>query len=387
MPEGPLYAYRAKVAAGELRPDPAQNLAVEKLQSLSNAVAGYRPAHGRAGWLARFGFGTKSNRGGWAAMAEDGLHPLPRHGLYIFGQVGRGKSMLMDMFFTTAPIEAKRRVHFHQFMQGIHAALHDWRTEHPRQADPIPGLARTIAEDAWLLCLDELDIADIADAMIVGRLFQCLMDEGAVLVTTSNREPRDLYRDGLQRERFLPFIDLIEERLDLLHLDARYDYRMGRKKGMRVYHSPLGADADAALDGAFAHLTEGAFPHPDRMAVNGRTLAVPLAAAGVARFSFAELCQAALGPADYLALAGRYHTLVLAGIPTMPAAESDHARRFVTLVDVLYDNRVTLVCSAAAPADMLWPDGAATGECQRTVSRLMEMQSAEYLARHYAGQG
>jgi cell division protein ZapE len=379
MTDGPLHAYRARLEAGVLKPDPVQELAAEKLQSLHNALAGYRPGQGPGGWLARFGLGGRS-RAPFQWQPGDAVSAPPKQGLYIFGEVGRGKSMLMDLFFANAPVAGKRRVHFHAFMRDIHADIHRWRqSDTRREADPIPRLARAIAEDVWLLCLDELQITDIADAMIVGRLFESLMDDGVVVVITSNRPPHDLYKDGLQRDRFLPFIDLMERRLDLLQLDAQYDYRLGRKRGMRVYHSPLDDAADAALDLAFASLTEGTPALPASFEVNGRVVRVPLAAAGVARFGFAQLCGSALGPSDYLALAARYHTLVLADIPTLSPARRDEARRFVTLIDALYENKATLICSAEAPPDKLYPTGDGAFEFQRTVSRLMEMQSADYL--------
>ncbi|MGE5546946.1 MAG: cell division protein ZapE [Solirubrobacterales bacterium] len=386
MSDGPLYAYRAKLQAGEISPDPAQALAVEKLQSLHAALRGYRPALGETGWLARFGIGQSKAKPGLAWTPGDAVGTQPKQGLYIFGEVGRGKSMLMDLFYATAPLAAKKRVHFHEFMRDIHAEIHRWRqAAHRKEADPIPKLARGIAAEAWLLCLDELQVTDIADAMIVGRLFQALMDDGVVVVVTSNRPPADLYKDGLQRDRFLPFIGLIESRLDLLQLDARTDYRLGRKRGLEVYHHPLGAAATARLDAAFARLTEGATVLPDQIEVNGRVVPVPATAAGVARLSFAELCGRPLGAADYLALAGRYHTLVLDDIPLLSPSNKDEARRFVTLVDALYEHRTTLVCSAAAAPEHLYPTGVGAFEFQRTVSRLMEMQAEDWLEREHIG--
>ncbi len=382
MDDGPLQAYRTLIRSGGITPDPAQQLAAEKLQSLHKALAGYRPALGESGWLARFGLGGRPERPELGWTPGDAVDTAPKQGLYIFGQVGRGKSMLMDLFFATAPIAGKKRVHFHAFMQEIHAEIHSWRqAAHRREADPIPRLSRTIAAEVWLLCLDELQITDIADAMIVGRLFECLMDDGVVVVVTSNRPPADLYKDGLQRERFQPFIELMESRLDLLQLDARYDYRLGRKRGMRVYHTPLDEAAETTLEVAFARLTEGAPAAPNIIEVLGHILRVPLAAAGVARFSFKQLCAAALGPADYLALAARYHTLVLSDIPVLSPANKDEARRFVTLVDALYDHKTTLICSAAAPPDSLYPAGIGSFEFQRTASRLMEMQAEDWVGR------
>ncbi len=386
MGDGPLGAYRAKLAAGELQSDPVQELAVEKLQSLHHALKGYRRGGGEPGWLARFGIGARVNRTSFAWQPGDAVGATPKLGLYIFGQVGRGKSMLMDLFFATAPVAAKKRVHFHEFMRDIHAQIHIWRKSGDRtEEDPIPRLARALAAEAWLLCLDELQVTDIADAMIVGRLFQCLLDQGVVVVLTSNRPPGDLYKDGLQRDRFLPFIDLIIRRFDLLQLDARTDYRLGRKHGMRVYHAPLGEEAETALEIAFRRLSEGSSATPQSFEVNGRQVRVPLAANGVACFGFSQLCGTALGASDYLALAARYHTLVLSDVPVLSPANRDRAKRFVTLVDALYERKVTLICAAAAPPERLYPTGDGAFEFQRTVSRLMEMQSEEYLALEHLG--
>lgn len=381
MTDGPLTEYRDRLRSGTVRPDPAQELAVHKLQSLSKAVRGYRPSSGEKGWLARFGIGAKA-----APTAGLQWHPgdcedgRPRQGLYMFGEVGRGKSMLMDLFFEFTNMPGKRRIHFHEFMRDIHAALHEWRKS-GTGPDPIPALAKQLASNAWLLCLDELQITDIADAMIVGRLFQHLFDNGVVVVITSNRAPQDLYKDGLQRDRFVPFIRLIAERLDLLELNSERDYRLGRKKGLQVYHAPLGAESEAALSAAFTRLTEGAEPRPDQLMVQGRVIDVPRSAVGVAWFGFKELCGRPLGPTDYLELASLYHTLVLSGVPLLSPENKDEARRFVTLVDALYEHKVTLICSAAAPPESLYPTGIGAFEFQRTVSRLMEMQAEDYVTR------
>jgi cell division protein ZapE len=384
MGDGPLTAYRALLDKGDIKPDIAQGLAVEKLQSLHHALAKYRPSLGEAGWLARFGLKKAQPASGWAWTGGDGTSMTPRHGLYIFGEVGRGKSMLMDLFFHSATIAGKKRIHFHEFMRDIHADIHRWRQAPSRgDADPIPKLARAIASEAWLLCLDELQVTDIADAMIVGRLFKCLLDDGVVLVITSNRHPKDLYKDGLQRDRFLPFIGLMQQQLDILELNSERDYRLGRKRGLQVYHAPLDERSDAALDMAFAKLTEGVAAMPQTIEVHGRQVRIPQAAVGVARFSFPQLCGAALGPSDYLELAGRFHTLVLSDIPILSPANKDEARRFVTLIDALYERKVTLICSAAAPPETLYPDGVGAFEFQRTVSRLMEMQAEDYVMRDW----
>lgn len=378
MRDGPLSAYRAGVAAGEITADLAQEHAVGRLQDFHLGLTGYRPALAGSGWLARFGLRRgRSWLGGEPALSYQGL--------YLYGPVGRGKSMLMDLFFRSSLVAGKRRVHFHEFMRDIHHEIHRWRQAKTRRdADPIPKLARSIAAETWLLCLDELQVTDIGDAMIVGRLFQALLDEGVVMVITSNRAPAELYKDGLQRDRFLPFIALIEQRFEVIELQSERDYRLGRKRGLQVYHWPNDEAAESALELAFARLTEGTRPVPQQFEVNGRTVRVPLAAMGVARFSFAQLCGAALGPSDYLALAGRYHTLILADVPVLSPANADQARRFVTLVDALYERRVTLICSAAAAPERLYPEGVGAFEFERTVSRLIQMQSEEWLARDEA---
>ncbi len=384
MREGPLAAYRAKLAAGELRHDPAQELAVQKLQGLHLALKTYRPSQGETGLLARFGLTRKDQQNRLRWYSGDGSAQKPRQGLYMFGDVGRGKSMLMDMFYNSTTIAGKRRVHFHEFMRDIHREMHSWRqASHRKEADPIPRIARDITSEAWLLCLDELQILDIADAMIVGRLFEHLLDNGTVIVITSNRAPDELYKNGLQRERFLPFIGLIQDRMDMLELDSERDYRLGRKRGMQVWHQPLGGASTSDLDRCFDRLTGGQPGRPDSVIVHGRDVAVRIAADGVARFSFPELCERPLGASDYLALATHYHTIVLSDIPQLSPDRRDAAKRFVTLIDALYEHKVTLVASAEAPPEHLYPSGEGAFEFQRTVSRLMEMQSAEYLGKEH----
>lgn len=384
MSEGPLGAYRSKLAAGEIRHDPAQELAVQKLQGLHLALKTYRPAQGETGLLARFGLTRKEQQNRLRWHSGDGAAQRPCQGLYIFGDVGRGKSMLMDMFYASATIAGKRRVHFHEFMRDIHKEMHSWRqASHRREADPIPRISRDVTSSAWLLCLDELQILDIADAMIVGRLFEQLLDNGTVIVLTSNRAPDELYKNGLQRERFLPFIDLIKQRMDVLELNSERDYRLGRKRGMQVWHQPLDAQAAREMDECFGRLTGGQSGRPDSFIVNGREVPVRAAVDGVARFAFADLCERPLGASDYLALATHYHTVVLADIPELSPERRDAAKRFVTLIDALYEHKVTLVASAEAPPEHLYPRGDGAFEFQRTVSRLMEMQSAEYLAMEH----
>ncbi len=361
----PAQALAEAVEAGRLQPDEAQAEAAERLTVLTAAIAGWKG--GRSGLFTRSG-------------------PAPR-GVYLWGGVGTGKSLMMDLFFETAPIEARRRVHFHQFLQELQRRLTAERARKDR--DPAPKVAKAIAKETRLLCFDELQVTDVGDAMILGRFFQTLLEEGAVIVATSNRHPDELYKNGLNRQLFEPFIDLIKDRLDILRLDSGRDYRLERLEAAPVYSMPLDEDADRAMADAFDRLTLGAKARPCEIAVGGRTLTVPREAAGVARFSFGELCDRPLGPADYLALAEHFHTVMIDHVPILTPARRDQAKRFATLIDALYEVKTKLVMSAAAePAD-LYPDGDYAFEFQRTASRLMEMRSHEYLAaeRKAGGQG
>lgn len=368
---GPLDAYRAKLAAGDLHGDPAQELAAEKLQLLCRRLAHYSPDEGDSSWLQRLSFGRRRE-------------PAPQ-GLYIYGEVGRGKSMLMDMFFASAPVARKRRVHFHAFMQEVHAAIFRYRNLPPDSPerrrggdDPIKPVAKQIAEQAWLLCFDEFQVSDVADAMILGRLFEKLFDRGVVVVATSNRAPDDLYQGGLNRPLFLPFIAIFKTRLDVLHLAAARDYRLARLSGSPVWHAPPGPAADAALNEAFRLLTDGAAGEPEVLEILGHRLHIAKQARGVAYCRFADLCEASFGPADFLAVAARYHTLILQDIPELSPDRRNEAKRFVTLVDALYEARCKLIASAAAPPDQLYPTGDGAFEFRRCASRLHEMQSDDY---------
>lgn len=370
MPQnGPLALYRRKLSSGELKPDSAQELAAEKLESLYHALMGYEPSTGPTGWVARFGFSKRHRRD----------EPEPPQGLYIYGEVGRGKSMLMDLFYQTAPVARKKRLHFHEFMRDVHADFHARRQSKGGSGDALADIAKGVADSTWLLCLDELEIHDIADAMIVGRLFEALIAAGTVIVTTSNRPPQDLYKDGLQREKFLPFIDLICRKLDVLQLASTKDYRMGRVQGSKVYVTPLGPQADAEIEAIFRRLLDGQEPKPDTVTVHGRAIPVPQAGNGTARFSFGDLCDKPLGTHDYLQIATLYDVVVIENIPRLGPENRNQARRFVTLIDALYDHKTLLVCSAAAPPEDLYLEGDGKFEFQRTVSRLMEMQSEDYI--------
>ena len=373
MAEGPLGDYRAKINAGELAPDPVQGLAVEKLQSLHHALAAYEPTKGASGWKARFGLTRRR---------ED-----PPQGLYLFGGVGRGKSMLMDLFFRSAPVERKRRVHFHAFMQQVHARLNEYRKTKDRADDPIPPIAKRFAEEASLLCFDEFQVLDIADAMIIRRFFETLFDCGVVVVATSNRPPGDLYKDGLQRQMFMPFIDLIEEKLDVLMLDGPNDYRLQNVRQSGIYLNPIDDENDRTLIQLFERLTHEADGLEPPLVVNGRQLDIPMAADGVAMVSFDDVCARNLGPADFLAVARRFHTVIMRGIPRMSPDNRNEAKRFVTLVDALYEHNVNLICTAEAPAEDLYRAGDGAFEFERTASRLIEMQTESYLAKPHKDEG
>ena len=352
-----MARYRRALADGALKPDPAQMAAAEKLGALARRLAKYRPG--------RFSlFGRKE---------------VPR-GLYIWGDVGRGKSMLMDMFFEEAATQPKRRAHFNAFMTDVHARLHVERAK-PEAGDPIVAVAGALAAEARLLCFDEFQVTDVADAMILGRLFEQLLGAGTVIVATSNVAPQKLYEGGLNRQLFLPFIALIETRLDVLELRGPVDYRLHRLSGHPVYLMPLSPKTDAAMDAAWQRLTDCARGKPMRLTVFGRMLLVPQAARGVARFSFSDLCEKPLAAADYLEIARHFHTILVDHVPMLDPKRRDAARRFVLLVDTLYDQGVKLICSAEAAPDQLYPAGDGVEAFRRTASRLAEMQSDDYLKR------
>lgn len=368
--QGVIPAYRARIAAGKLVYDQAQAAAAEHLQHLWAKLRGYNPApkaSANNGWVGRL------LRRKQVDEVQD--HP---NGLYIVGEVGRGKSMLMDMFFEAADVPRKKRIHFHEFMQDAHLRFHAIKHNRPETDDPIPPLADQIAEEAALLCFDEFQVHDIVDAMILGRLFEALFARNVVVVATSNTLPDDLYKGKPGRDAFLPFIALIKKHLNVLVLDSVKDYRRDRVHGLKAWYVPVDHRADAAMDHVFGELTAGETPKPDNIFIAGRKLAIPLAAAGVARFDFHALCGVPLGPGDYLALATHYSTLLIDDIPRLSPDNFDEARRFVTLVDALYEHRVKLYASAAAFPDDLYRSGEGAKIFERTASRLEEMQSETY---------
>ena len=358
-----LERYRGAVAQGELKKDAAQERAAAKLATLAKALKSYRP--GRSLF-----FGVRT----------------PPRGLYLWGDVGRGKSMLMDLFFSEAPVAQKRRIHFNEFMVETHAAIHAER-QRAGSGDPIPPVARGIAEAARLLCFDEFQVTDVADAMILGRLFEQLFERGVVVVATSNTPPDRLYEGGLNRRLFLPFIEEIKLRLEVVELDGVVDYRLHRISGLSVYLWPLGPKADAAMDAAWFKLTDRKQGAPQNLTILGRALRVPQAAKGVARFEFADLCAQPLAGADYLAVARAFHTVLIDHIPRLGPNQRNEARRFVLLIDTLYDEGVKLICSAETPPEALYVDGDGADAFRRTVSRLHEMQSDDYLKRGHGVHG
>src|SRR5215472_6585173 len=364
--------YALLVAAGEIERDPAQEAVVAKLARLSNRLAIHR-------------FARKSSSPGWLfGTREKGEAQLK--GLYIWGEVGRGKTMLMDLFFAACPVKRKRRAHFHAFMLDVHERLRLYRNRlkfgEITEGDPISLTADELCAEAWVLCFDEFHVTDIADAMILGRLFTRLLDRGVVVVATSNVKPSELYREGLNRALFLPFIHLLNERLEVVRLEARTDFRLEKLIDVPVWHVPADDAASKALDAAWRRLTGGQQAHAIDLSVQGHLLRVPCAAMGAARFSFHELCEQPLGAADYLRIAHEFHTIIIDRVPVMTYADRNEAKRFVVLIDTLYDAGVKLLASAAAKPSALYEgtEGYEASEFKRTASRLIEMGSTEYLA-------
>lgn len=349
--------YDQMAERGDIAPDPAQRDVLEALEDLRCSLEARKPVR-------------------WWGRLLKGDVPQPR-GIYIWGAVGRGKSMLMDLFYDHTAISAKRRVHFHAFMQDIHARLRVEREA--ARSDPLAKVARDVADGLELLCFDEMQITDIADAMLVGRLFEGLMDRGVVIVTTSNRPPRDLYKDGLNRDLFMPFIGLLQERMDILCLDARQDFRQGRQVERQAYFHPLGAGASSGIDAVWSELA-GERPQPRVLTSGGRRIELPAASGSAARATFGDLCGQPLGPADFLLLAETFHALVLSDVPVMDRSMNNEAKRFITLIDSLYEAKRCLFISADAPPEDLYTEGPNAFEFARTASRLREMQSQDWLA-------
>lgn len=348
-------AYQREVAAGHLKPDPAQEAALSEFDRIATALAETPKTKGLGGFFSK--------------------KPEPIQGLYFWGGVGRGKSMLMDLFHQSLPDIKSRRIHFHAFMQEVHAALHEARKT--GVDDAIKPVALDLAKDLQLLCLDEMQITDITDAMIVGRLFEWLVGEGVVIVSTSNRIPDDLYKDGLNRDLFLPFIGFLKTHLKVHELTSPTDYRQNRLQGAQSYFVPADAQARAALGEIWADLSRG---KSDRLvlAVKGREVVLPAFANGVAKASFYDLCGQPLGPGDYLAIADAIRLLILEDIPRLSSENYNQARRFVTLIDALYEAKVRLIASAADQPERLYIEGAGSFEFERTASRLREMQAADW---------
>jgi cell division protein ZapE len=363
--------YAALVAAGKIEADSGQAVLARQLTALERRIDQHRLARKSSalGWL----FGKREQAG------------APLKGLYVYGEVGRGTTMLMDLFFETSAVVRKRRVHFHEFMADVHERVHVFRQEikngEPNELDPIQRTAAAIAKESWLLCFDEFHVTDIADAMILGRLFTRLFELGVVMVATSNLAPSDLYKDGLNRALFLPFIALLERQCEVVRLEARIDFRLEKLTGVPTWYVPDDAKADAALDEAWRRLAGGHAGAPQELMVKGHVVRIPKAAMGVARFSFSDLCEQPLAAIDYLRIVHEFHTVILDHIPVMDYARRNEAKRFIILIDTLYDNSVKLLASAQAQPEELYTaaEGYEANEFKRTASRLIEMRSQAYL--------
>lgn len=372
MPPSIKQLYAARAAAGDIEPDPAQEAAVGRLDALNARLATYR-------------LGRKSSSLGWF-LGNRKKESRDLKGLYMYGEVGRGKTMLMDMFFDTCPVSLKRRVHFHEFMAETHDRINDYRQRikagEVKDEDPITLVAADVADTSWVLCFDEFHVTDIADAMILGRLFTRLFDLGVVMVATSNVAPENLYAGGLNRGLFLPFIALMQQRLDVMRLSSRTDFRMEKIAGGKVWYVPADAAADAAIGNAWRRLAAGEAGAPMDLPLKGRLVHVPMAALGTARFSFRDLCEQPLGALDYLKIAHAFHTVIVEHIPVIRPENRNEAKRFILLIDTLYDSAVKIIASAAAePAGLyLGTEGYEALAFQRTISRLNEMGSEAYLA-------
>ncbi|MBF9232877.1 cell division protein ZapE [Microvirga alba] len=370
MPKSITARYDALVADGTIERDAAQMVLLKQLETLAEGLRGFR--------LAR-----KTSALGWLFSKRN---PAAPKGLYVWGSVGRGKTMLMDLFFEALPVQRKRRVHFHAFMADVHERIHQWRQQLKNGVvkgdDPIGPVAEALAQEAWVLCFDEFTVTDIADAMILGRLFTALFAQGVVVVATSNVDPDRLYEGGLNRTLFLPFIVLLKERMSVMKLDARTDFRLEKLAGSPVFYTPANAHSHEALTHAFQNLSGRRHGESMTLTVKGHPVEVPQAAGGVARFTFEDLCSKPLGASDYLMIAEEFHTVIVEDIPRMDFERRNEAKRFILLIDALYDSHVKLLASAEAEATELYraDTGREAFEFDRTVSRLIEMRSEEYLA-------
>ena len=360
----PAKLYAERIAQGYLRPDPAQADVMRVLDEICVQLAAPMP-----------------QKSFFTFLSSKRPSLTPGRGAYIYGAVGRGKSMLMDLFFECAPVVKKRRVHFHAFMQELHRALHLGRQRHVQAMDDaLLSFARVTARQSQLLCFDEFHVTDVADAMLLGRLFTALWNLGVVIVATSNWAPDDLYKDGLQRDRFLPFINTLKQRLMICNLVSDTDYRLARLRGHRVYYAPLGPHTTAQMEFLFHDLTQDAEPTPLELQLPGRRWIVRRAAKGIAWLDFTDACAEARGAPDYLALAAAVQVVFLNNVPVFTDDIRNEVKRLMTLIDILYENHIRVVIAAEAEPQDLYPAGRHNFEFERTVSRLMEMQSAEYLA-------
>jgi cell division protein ZapE len=367
MPGRVWQYYQQRVATGQIESDPAQALIVERLDHLATTLEGHRPE--RSTRLSIF-------------RVPKRVVPVTPRGLYLWGGVGRGKTMMMDLFHLAVGFSPRRRVHFHQFMAEVHERIARGRAT--TDGDPIPYVAAEIAGEAQLLCFDEFHVTDIADAMILGRLFKALFERGVIVVATSNVPPDRLYWNGLNRQLFLPFVAMLQDKLDVLEIAAAKDYRLDKLQGRTLYFQPADNAAKAEIDAIWSRLVGSEDGKPAEVACNGRMIAVPQAASGVARFTFWDLCAQPLAGPDYLAIAKAYSTLIVEDIPLLTPDRRNEARRFITLIDTLYDRGTCLVASAAAEPDKLYPAGDGADLFVRTTSRLMEMRSEAWLAERVA---
>ena len=371
--------YEALVREGKVSADPAQQVIANKLDRVIDEIRSKR-------------LSSKSSALGWLFAKRRSDAKAAIKGLYIHGSVGRGKTMLMDLFFDAVPAKRKRRVHFHDFMSDVHGRIHAHRQAlkagETKQDDPIPPVAEALHQEAWVLCFDEFSVTDITDAMILSRLFTQLFEKGCVLIATSNVEPHDLYREGLNRALFLPFIDLLKSHVEIVSLDARTDYRLEKSGRVPSYLAPISSENAAAFDTAWERAVGNAVPKESLIPHRGRSITVPKAAGDAARFTFRDLCEAPLGASDFRAIADRYDTIFIEGVPVLRANQRNEAKRFIILIDTLYDAKTRLHVLAEAEPDQLYPTKRKTEgfEFDRTVSRLIEMRSEDY-ARELDGTG